>query len=119
MRIKRVFYHLALLLGFTASLFFTLFLITEGILSLFQGKFNVIPILLLMMISVLGFVWTFMNPDKGSITMIAGGIGMSIYLIIIGGFAEIGMALIFGLSFFIPGLFFRLAKDVKVKISLL
>jgi hypothetical protein len=99
--------YTALSLGFLASAFFAFFLVTEAIADLIDGKFRVVPILVMMIFSVMGFIWAVKNPKKGSFIMISGGLVMIIYLVIMGGLGEIMMSLIFGLPFVIPGLLLR------------
>jgi len=62
--------------------------------------------MLMMLYTVGGFVLSVKKPLKGSIIMISGGLIMAIYLLIIGGFDEIQMAMIYGLPFIIPGILF-------------
>jgi len=107
--------YIALFLGFQASAIFIFFLIAEGGADLFAGKISVIPIMLMMFLSIGGFIWAVMKPFKGSIVMIAGGAIMSIYLLIVGGISEIMMSLIFGLPFIIPGLIFYFTSKKKTE----
>lgn len=109
MRAKKILRYIALILGFQASAFFLFFLIAEGGADLIEGKFRVFPIMLMMILSVAGFIWAVSKPLKGSLVMIAGGTIMAIYLIILGGISELTMALIYGLPFIIPGLLFYYA----------
>lgn len=111
--VSKILHYLALILGFQVSLFFTLFLIADGGLGLIEGKFAVLPILILMVISVGGYIHALSNPRKGGIIMIAGGLSMMVYLLVISGFGEYKMALIYGLPFIFPGLvlFFNRHKE--------
>jgi len=84
MNATRILHYIALILGFQASAFFLFFLISDGVIDLFDGKYSVIPILI----------------------MISGGVVMALYLIMLGGTVGIKMALIYGLPFIIPGLIF-------------
>lgn len=95
--------YTAMILGFQASAFFTFFLIAEGGADLIEGKFRVIPIMLMMIFTVGGFFWTITRHSKGSLMMIAGGVIMAVYLLILGGIGGIQMALIYSLPFIIPG----------------
>lgn len=106
MNFLKIMWYIALILGFQASAYFTFFLIAEGGADLFAGKIRVIPIMLMMILSVGGFIWAVMKPLKGSLVMIAGGSIMAIYLLIIGGISEIMISLFFGLPFIIPGVIF-------------
>lgn len=116
MNILMVLYYIALILGFQASAFFTFFLIAEGGADLLEGKTSVLPILIMMIIAVAGYVWTLVKPGPGSIIMITGGVLMMIYLLFLSGIGGWQMALIYGLPFIIPGIVFYLTKN-KVKHS--
>lgn len=106
MNATKIVRYTALILGFQASFFFTFFLISEGIADLFGGKISVIPIIILMILSVAGYIWAVSHSLKGSMMMIIGGMALVIYLLIIAGIGEYKMALIFGLPFIMPGLLF-------------
>ncbi len=106
MKALKILRYIALILGFQASAFFTFFLIMEGGADLIAGKFRVIPIMLMMILAVSGFIWAVTKPSKGSLVMISGGVIMSVYLLLLGGFGEIKMSLIYGLPFIIPGALF-------------
>jgi drug/metabolite transporter (DMT)-like permease len=60
--------------------------------------------MVLMIISVGGYILAISNPKRGGIVMIAGGVFMVVYLLIISGLGEFKMSLIFGLPFIFPGL---------------
>jgi hypothetical protein len=114
MNATKIVRYTALILGFQASFFFTFFLIADCIADLFSGKINVIPIVILMILSVAGYIWAVTHALKGSIMMIIGGIALAIYLLIIAGIGEFKMALIFGLPFIVPGLlFYYIGADKK------
>ena len=109
MKAGKILHYTALLLGFQASVFFTFFLLAEGAADLIEGKVAVIPIMIIMMIAVAGFIWAVASPRKGSLLMIVSGIVLTLYLLIIAGIGEIGMGLIFGLPFIVPGILFYMA----------
>jgi len=111
MNVQKVLRYIGLTLGFLSSTFFILFLIAEGGAYLLEGKTRVIPIMLMMIMSVSGFIWAVAKPAKGSLLMIAGGVIMSVYLLLLGGFGEINMALIYGLPFIIPGVIFHYSSN--------
>lgn len=113
--VSRILHYLALILGFQVSLFFTLFLIADGGAGLIEGKTAVLPILILMIISVGGYILALSNPQKGGMVMIAGGLLMMVYLLIIGGIAEYKMSFIYGMPFIFPGLvlFFNRRKEFQ------
>lgn len=113
---SKILNYTALILGFQASVFFTLFLIAEGGAELLEGKISVIPIMMMMIFTVAGFIYAIRKPEKGSLIMIAGGVIMAVYLMFMGGIGELKMSLIYGLPFIIPGLilFFNSKKKRKV-----
>ena len=106
MNASKILHYLALILGFQASAFFLFFLISDGVGDLMDGKLSVIPILIMMIFTVIGYIWALSKPKLGSLIMISGGMVMAIYLIFLGGIVGIKMALIYGLPFIIPGLIF-------------
>lgn len=106
MRFGKVSRFVALILGLLVSVFYTFYLIFQAVADVAEGKTAVIPLLLLMIASVAGYIWAVTAPLKGAMLMIAGGLAMAIYLLFMGGIGEIGMALIFGMPFIIPGLLF-------------
>ena len=114
MNTARILHYIALILGFQASAFFLFFLISDGVADLFSGKFSVIPILIMMIFTVIGYIWAISKPKLGSLIMISGGVVMAIYLIMLGGIIGIKMALVYGLPFIIPGLiFYFVSKSAK------
>jgi hypothetical protein len=102
----RILHYIALILGFQASAFFLFFLISDGVSDLIDGKYSVIPILVMMIFTVIGYIWAISKPTLGSLIMISGGVVMALYLIMLGGIVGIKMALIYGLPFIIPGIIF-------------
>ena len=106
MNANKILHYIALILGFQASAFFLFFLISDGFADLFDGKFSVIPILIMMIFTVIGYVWAISKPKQGSLIMISGGAVMALYLLFLGGMVGIKMALVYGLPFIIPGLIF-------------
>lgn len=113
MTASKLLHYTALILGFQASVFFLFFLITEGGVGLMEGKTNVIPILLMMIFTVGGYVWEVFSPGKGCLIMISGGVLMAIYLVILSGMGEFEMGLIYGLPFIIPGIILYFTKKQK------
>lgn len=111
MNATRILHYIALILGFQVSAFFLFFLIAEGGADLIEGKIRVIPILILMAVSVGGFIWAVSKPGPGPLIMISGGLLMAIYLLFAGGIGEYKMAFIYGLPFIIPGLIFYFTSD--------
>jgi uncharacterized membrane protein (UPF0136 family) len=111
MNASKILHYIALILGFQASAFFMFFLISDGVADLFSGKFSVIPILIMMIFTVIGYIWAISKPKLGSLIMISGGVVMALYLIILGGTVGIKMALVYGLPFIVPGLIFYFVGD--------
>ncbi|MEI6061049.1 MAG: hypothetical protein WCR72_10090 [Bacteroidota bacterium] len=113
MNIAKILLYLALILGFVASLFFLFFLVTAVGSKLMEGKVAVIPLLLMMLLSIGGFVLELSKPRAGALLMVAGGFCMFVYLVILGGMGEIKMSLIFGVPFLLPGLIFYFLRQAK------
>jgi hypothetical protein len=113
MKVIKILHYIALILGFQASAFFLFFLISEGVGSLIEGKIGIIPILILMLISVGGFVWSVIKPVSGPLILISGGLLNTVYLLFMGGISEYKMALIFGLPFIIPGVILYFTSKSK------
>ena len=80
-----------------------------------EGKAAVIPLLLIMLLSIVGFVLELAKSRAGALLMVAGGFFMLVYLVILGGMGEIKMSLIFGLPFLLPGLIFYFLRQAKKK----
>jgi hypothetical protein len=112
MNASKILHYLALILGFQASAFFLFFLISDGVADLINGKYSVIPILIMMIFTVAGYIWAISKPKLGSVIMISGGLVMALYLIFLGGMVGIKMSLIYGLPFIIPGLIFYFVGQV-------
>jgi hypothetical protein len=93
-------------MGFFPAVFFLFFLIGEGLAQLFSGQFSVIPILLMMIITVSGYILSWKREFAGGLIMILGGLVMGIYLLIITGFSGGVMAVYYSLPFIIPGMLF-------------
>ena len=114
MNFRKLIHYSAVILGFQVAAFFFLFLISNAIAGLVEGKFAILPLLFLMLFSVGGYILAIGKPAKGGLIMISGGILMVVYLLIVGGTDEITMALIYGLPFIIPGLLFFYPANRKV-----
>lgn len=113
MKISKFIHFLALALGFQISAFFVFFLISESFADLVEGKLSIIPLLILMIAAVSGFIWSFIEQRKGSLLMIISGIIMAIYLLISGGINEVKMSLIFGFPFVLTGTLLFISKYSK------
>lgn len=101
--------------GFLASAFFLIFLVGEGGAGLMEGKTAVVPILILMLSATAAYVLSFKKSRIGGLIMVAGGVAMAVYLLILGGVSEIKMSLIFALPFIIPGLILFFTDSKKRK----
>ena len=104
----------ALIIGFFPVTFFIFFLIGEGFAQLFEGRFRVLPVLILMILSVSGYIMAWRKRYKaGGLVMVSGGLAMSIFLLILGGFSDLTMAMIFSLSFVVPGFLFIISPEKR------
>lgn len=97
-------YHIALAAGAAAAGFYALFLISEAVACLFEGKTGVIPILLMMTAAVFGYLLVFKRRKPGAVIMCLAAIAMAIYLLIAGGWEGYKMALTFSFPFLLPGI---------------
>lgn len=102
----------ARVLGFIPSFFFVLFLTGEGLPDLQDGKTDVIPIMIMILITVSGYIITWWKLRIGAVVMIFGGIVMGVYLLINGGDGIGRIVASFSLPFIIPGCIFFLMKNV-------
>lgn len=102
----------ARVLGFIPSFFFVLFLTGEGVPDLLEGKTNVIPIMIMVLFTVAGYLISWWKLRIGAVMMIFGGLVMGIYLLILGGDGIGGIVAAFSLPFIVPGCIFFLMKNV-------
>lgn len=109
----KVFRIIALALGFLPSAFFLIFLIGAGITELLDGKLMVLPILLLMLLTVSGYILAWKRPRGGGIIMSLGGLMMGIYLLIAGGISDLTLASVYSLPFIVPGIMLVLSERYK------
>jgi hypothetical protein len=98
--------------GFIPSFFFVLFLTGEGIPDLQAGKTDVIPIMVMILFTVSGYVIAWWKLRIGAVLMIFGGIVMGVYLLFNGGDGILSIVASFSLPFIIPGFIFFLMKNV-------
>jgi len=103
----------ALALGLLPAAFFLVFLVGEGLSELFAGKWSVIPILGMMLLTVSGYILAWKRPRNGGIIMVTGGVIMGVYLFIVGGFEEWDIAVLYSLPFIIPGILFMLLRKFQ------
>lgn len=113
MKAGKIMHYAALLLGFQVSVFFIFFLIAGAAADLMEGKIAVIPVMIIMISAVAGYIWAVTSPYKGSLLMIAGGTVLGVYLLIAGGLSEVGMSLLFALPFIVTGILFYLSVNRK------
>lgn len=102
----------ARMIGFIPSFFFVLFLTGEGVPDLLEGKTNVLPIMVMILFAVAGYLVTWWKLRLGAVIMIFGGLVMAVYLLILGGDGIGRIAASFSLPFIIPGCIFFLMKNV-------
>lgn len=105
---------LAMTIGALASLFFVFFLVGEGVGDLLDGKAGAIPIIIMILLTVSGYVLSWFRVRKGAALMIAGALLMGIYLLIIGAKGNVLMALSFSLPFLLPGVMLLLLKRLAL-----
>ena len=101
---KKVLSRAGTIIGLISSTVYTIFLLSESIYDLTEGKSEVIPIMLLIISMVTGYLLGLRYPKTGPRVMIIASILTGIYLLIVGGIGEFKMALIFTLPFLIPGI---------------
>jgi uncharacterized membrane protein len=77
-----------------------------------EGKTDVLPIMIMILLSVAGYLVTWWKLRIGAVIMIFGGLVMGIYLLILGGDGIGRIAASFSLPFIIPGCIFFLMKNV-------
>ncbi len=95
---------LAMTIGALASLFFVFFLVGEGVGDLLDGKTGAIPIIIMILLTVSGYVLSWFRVRKGAAIMTGGALIMGIYLLIVGAKGNVLMALSFSLPFLLPGI---------------
>lgn len=103
----------ARILGFIPSFFFVLFVTGEGIPDLIDGKTDVIPIMIMILFSVAGYLIAWWKSRIGAVMMIFGGFVMAIYLLFLGGDGIGRIVASFSLPFIIPGAVFFLMKNIS------
>lgn len=103
----------AQLIGFQLSVFFLFFLISEGFSGFLEGKFSALFIVILMLLAILGYILSFKKHGVGAWVMIVSSIIMGIYLLLIGGFAEWKMSLIFTLPYLFIGFILLLTAHIS------
>lgn len=80
--------------------------------DLMEGKTDVIPIMLMVIFSVAGYIISWWKLRIGAVMMIFGGLVMGIYLLILGGVGMGRIVASFSIPFIIPGCIFFLMKNV-------
>lgn len=95
---------IALVTGIVPVLFFSFFLVSEGIAALLEGKPGIIPLLVMMLFTLFGYIWSFKSSKTGGIIMITGSIVMGVYLLFMGGMEGWKLALSFSVPFILPGI---------------
>ncbi len=100
----------AMAIGSLASLFFVLFLVGEGVGDLLDGKTGAIPIIIMILFTVAGFVVSWFRTRRGAVIMITGALVMGVYLLIIGDKGNVLMSLAFSLPFLVPGIMLMYLK---------
>lgn len=114
-RIHEIVRFLAMAMGALASLFYVFFLVGEGVGDLLDGKTGAIPIIIMILVTVSGYVLSWFRVRKGAVIMIAGALVMGIYLLIVGAKGNVLMALAFSLPFLLPGIMLLFLKRLASK----
>jgi len=113
LKIMKAMRYSAQLIGFQLCVFFIFFLIGEGASGIIEGKFSALPFVFLMIFGIAGFIVAMKKASKGAIMMILSGVFMGIYLLVISGFSEWKMCLIFTLPFVLNGLMFYGSRNIE------
>jgi hypothetical protein len=106
-------HYTALALGFLPAAFFLLLLVGDSLNDLLEGKYKVIPILALILFTAAGYILAWKNARAGSRIMIAGGLAMAVYIVIMGGFPAWQAGVSFGLPFIVTGLLLLFEKPQR------
>lgn len=104
---------LALAIGIVPVLFFFFFLVSEGIAGLLAGKWGVLPLLIMMLFTLFGYIWSFKALKTGGIILITGSILMGVYLLFMGGIQGWKMALSFSVPFLLPGILLMISTKQR------
>lgn len=104
---------IALAIGAIASMFYIFFLTGEGVGDLLEGKTGAIPIIIMILFTVSGYIVSWFKVRKGAIMMIAGALITGLYLLIAGSKGNLLMALVFSLPFLIPGIMMMYLKKLS------
>lgn len=100
-------------IGLLSSLFFLLFLVGEGVGDFLDGKTGAVPILIMMLFAVLGFVISWFKVRIGAVMMIIGALIMGAYLLAVGESGNLLMALAFSVPFLVPGIMMMCLKKLS------
>jgi len=106
--------NLGIFIGFFPALFFLVFIAGDGIRHLAAGKTGIIPLLIIVLILISGYILAWRRTFTGGIIMVAGSLIIAAYLGFTGEGPVLNMVLIFSLPFGMPGLLFLSGKRNKV-----
>ncbi len=102
--------------GLLVSIFYIVFIIAEGIPDTMERHFNTLyPILTLMGIIILGFLFAWFREKEGGVIMIFGSIILGLYVYYMGIQNNVLYALLITLSFLIPALLFIYYHRLNIK----
>jgi hypothetical protein len=101
------------ILGFIPSFFFLLFMFGEGLPDLMDGFTGVIPIMVLVFFTIAGYIIAWFQFRIGGLMMMAGGLVMGIYLLVLGGEGLGWIVASFSLPFIVPGYLFFILKRFR------
>lgn len=93
----------ARIIGLLASCFFLFFFIGESLSDIMTGGFtwdwHLLLFLPLLLAGIAGYCAALLHKACGPILLLIGGAGMMAYLLLLGGWGDIGAALIYGLPY--------------------
>ncbi len=103
---KQAMKWLGRVLGFLVCGFFLMFAIGEGVPEIAMGMTGALPILIMLLIALVGYIIAWFSERPGGAVLIVSAVAMAVYHFYIGGLENTKGALIYGLPFLIVGLIF-------------
>ena len=93
------------IIGFSASIFFLMFFIGEGVPDITKGiAADLVFFLFFITIAIAGYIIAIFKEKLGGVMEIIGGVFMSIFHLLNGGLQDLNMAIIYGAPFILSGL---------------
>lgn len=97
--------------GLVFSAYFVYYMITSGLTGIMDGSVRMLlPFILMLIMSITGYLLSWAHATLGGIIQIAGGVSMASYLIVNGGEAMHGKAMLFGIPYIVCGFFFFISR---------